>query len=217
MDFKAAMQKRHTVRKYLEKEIEAEKVSKICNRIEALNEKYNLSMKFITNDKNGISAGWKLIAKNAFNYVILAGNDDDKTKVNLGYCSADIMLFAQTLGLNSWWIGGMYSKKVKKFVDGKNIVGIVVIGYGAKQGSPHKSKSANAVSTYEGQAPDWFIEGVEAALLAPTAINRQGFTISGMDNEVSITYISAPFDKEDLGIVKYHFELGAGQDNFTWV
>lgn len=110
----------------------------------------------------------------------------------------------------------MYSKKVKQLTDGARMVGILVIGYGETQGHPHKSKTARDVSTYEGNPPEWFNQGVEAALLAPTAVNHQGFQIKGAENKVTITYKKAPFDMEDLGIVKHHFEIGAGQNNFTY-
>lgn len=96
------------------------------------------------------------------------------------------------------------------------MVGILVIGYGATQGRPHKSKTTEDVSTYEGNPPEWFKKGVEAALLAPTAVNRQGFKISGAGNKVNITYKKAPFDMEDLGIVKHHFETAAGDINFKF-
>ena len=110
----------------------------------------------------------------------------------------------------------MYSKKVKALTGGAHMVGILVIGYGETQGHPHKSKTAEDVATYEGNPPQWFKQGVEAALLAPTAVNRQGFQIKGAENKVSITYKKVPFDMEDLGIVKHHFELAAGKDNFTF-
>ena len=95
------------------------------------------------------------------------------------------------------------------------MVGILVVGYGTTQGKPHKSKTAEDVSTYEGNPPEWFKQGVEAALLAPTAVNRQGFKIKGTGNKVSITYKKAPFDMEDLGIVKHHFQTAADPTNFT--
>ena len=110
----------------------------------------------------------------------------------------------------------MYSKRVKQLVPGAHMVGILVVGYGVTQGNPHKSKAARDVSTYEGNPPEWFKQGVEAALLAPTAVNRQGFKITGTGNKVSITYKKAPFDMEDLGIVKHHFQTAAKPSNFTF-
>jgi len=54
------------------------------------------------------------------------------------------------------------------------------------------------------------------ALLAPTAINQQQFYIEREENKVSIESKIGFYAKIDLGIVKLHFELGAGRDNFEW-
>lgn len=48
------------------------------------------------------------------------------------------------------------------------------------------------------------------ALLAPTAINQQKFEIElNNDGTVSFHDKGGIFSKVDLGIVKYHFEVGA--------
>ena len=68
-----------------------------------------------------------------------------------------------------------------------------------------------------GEAPDWFLRGVDAALLAPTALNQQRFTLSlKKGNRVKAKAGIGPWTKIDLGIVRYHFEIGAGIDNFKW-
>ena len=56
---------------------------------------------------------------------------------------------------------------------------------------------------------------MQAALLAPTALNRQRFRIAGEGGKVSISENSGTFSGADIGIVKYHFELGAG-NAFDW-
>lgn len=98
----------------------------------------------------------------------------------LGYAGADLILYAQTLGLNTWWVGGTFNRKrVGERASAERPVGIVAVGLGATQGKPHKSKSAADISSYEGEAPRWFSRGVEAALLAPTALNKQAFKLHG--------------------------------------
>ena len=68
-----------------------------------------------------------------------------------------------------------------------------------------------------GEIPAWFIDGVNAALLAPTALNKQEFTIKGVGSKVVITANKESiFSGADIGLVKYHFELGAGKENFSW-
>ena len=131
---------------------------------------------------------------------------------------ADLMLYCQTLGLNTWWVGGTFNRmKMEEKAKGEKVIGIIALGYGATQGKPHKSKDPSEVATYEGETPLWFKRGVAAALLAPTALNKQNFQIYGKGDEVSIAYEPGTFAGEDLGLVKYHFKLGAGKDSFRWM
>lgn len=217
MDLKEAMAKRHTVRKYLDKPLSEQDLQKINEKIEEINQKAQLHFKLISNDTQGVSLLFKLlVARNAKNYIILAGEEARDLAERIGYYGAELMLYAQTIGLNTWWIGETYTKKVESYVEGDTVIGIIVIGYGQTQGHPHRSKKPSDVSIYEGEAPEWFLNGVKAALLAPTAINRQAFQIYGKGNTVEITYRGGKYQNEDLGIVKYHFELGAGKENFSW-
>lgn len=58
---------------------------------------------------------------------------------------------------------------------------------------------------------------MNAAVLAPTGLNRQNFFIEADGNTVSIrTKNNSPMSQIDSGIVKYHFEIGVGKENFTW-
>ena len=68
----------------------------------------------------------------------------------------------------------------------------------------------------EGEIPDWFRRGVQAALLAPTAMNQQKFMFTLKGSTVTAKAGAGFYSKVDLGIVKYHFELGAGTDRFQW-
>ena len=45
----------------------------------------------------------------------------------------------------------------------------------------------------------------------------KNFQIHGKGDEVSIAYEPGTFAGEDLGLVKYHFKLGAGKDSFRWM
>jgi hypothetical protein len=65
---------------------------------------------------------------------------------------------------------------------------------------------------------------VEAALLAPTAVNQQKFSFEYLGMKDGKHRVRAKkgisvvgYTKIDLGIAKYHFEVGAGKENFQWV
>ena len=55
--------------------------------------------------------------------------------------------------------------------------------------------------------------GMEAALLAPTAMNQQKFSfVLEADDSVTARTAGGPFARLDLGIVRYHFEVASGHD-----
>ena len=218
MDLKEAMQKRHMVRKYIDKSLPDDLINRINERISMNNEKHKLSMKLMINNNKGVNSIMKLImAKGVNNFIILAGDNSENLDERLGYSGADIMLYAQTLGLNTWWVGGTFNRSVSQYVENKKVTGIIAIGYGESQGKPHKSKMVEDVSKYNGTViPSWFISGVDGALLAPTALNKQDFMIIGDGNKVKIECDNGIFTGSNVGLIKYHFELGAGKDNFEW-
>ena len=72
--------------------------------------------------------------------------------------------------------------------------------------------------------PSWFKKSVEAALLAPTAVNQQKFSFEHVGVKNNCHQIRAKkgfsmigYTKMDLGIAKYHFEIGAGKEIFGWI
>jgi len=217
MTLQEAMKARHMVRKYTDKAIPADIVAKLNDRVKQNNEQYGLSIKLMINDGSAVPGMIKLIlAKGVNNFFIMAGPAGADEKC--GYCGADLMLYAQTLGLNTWWVGGTYNRKgAAEKSEGATPVGIIAVGYGQTQGIQHKMKKAEDVSTYVGDIPDWFKEGVDAALLAPTALAKQAFIMKGEGGTVHIDCDNGIFSGVDTGLVKYHFELGAGKENFKWV
>ena len=219
MTITEAMQTRHSVRKYVNKPIPDDLLEKLNTRINENNEKYDLAIKLKVNDESAFNMIIKLVlAKGVKNFLILCGKDTPDLDEKLGYCGADILLYAQTLGLNTWWAGSTFNKKsTSKAADGDRVTGVISIGYGTTQGIPHQSKKPEAVSSYNDETPEWFKNGVAAALLAPTALNKQAFSIKGENNKVFIKCDNGIFTGSDLGIIKYHFEVGAGKENFDWV
>lgn len=219
MDLKEAMDQRHMVRKYTNKPIPAEIVKQLNDCAERMNEIYGTSIALKTDDTRAFNALIKLIlAKGVRNYFIMAGKDTPDLDERLGYCGAELMLYAQTLGLNTWWVGGTFNRKLMTEISsGNRVVGVIAVGYGQNQGVPHKSKTAEQVSRYDGDAPEWFRQGINGALLAPTALAKQAFVITGSGEKVSIKCDNGIFTGVDTGLVKYHFELGAGKTNFEWV
>ena len=218
MDTKEAMRQRHMVRRYTDQPLPAEIVNELNKYIEKMNQLYDLVVELKTQDSSAFPAVIKLVlAKGVKNFFIMAGKDTPNLDEKLEYCGAELMLYAQTLGLNTWWVSGTFNKKrMTEISCGSRVAGVVAVGYGRTQGVPHKSKRPEQVGRYSGEEPEWFRQGIKAALLSPTALAKQAFMITGAGNKVSIRCDNGIFSGIDTGLVKYHFELGAGKENFEW-
>lgn len=62
------------------------------------------------------------------------------------------------------------------------------------------------------EMPEWFLDGMKAAMLAPTAMNQQKFRFElQSDGTVKVSCGTGFYTKLDLGIVTYHFEVVANK------
>lgn len=151
-------------------------------------------------------------------YIALVGKKSADLEEKCGYYGEKIVLYAQQLGLNTCWVALTFHKikNAYKVKPGEKLCLVIAIGYGNTQGIKHQSKSIEQVSQASDTAPEWFVKGVKAALLAPTAMNQQKFKFILDGNKVSVTSGRGFYTKIDCGIAKYHFEIGAGRENFSW-
>ncbi|MBQ6314088.1 MAG: nitroreductase [Mogibacterium sp.] len=218
MDLMQAMSERHSVRDFKDEPISEEHVSELSEFIEQLNNKSGLHMQLILNEPKAFnSLGVRLITyygnfRNVNNYIALIGRKSDTIEERCGYYGEQVVLKAQQMGLRTCWVGGTYRKvpSVCEIGKGEKIVAVIAIGYGNEDGHPHKSKAFNEVVLGDADYPIWFRKGVNAALLAPTAMDQQRFMFELKGNKVKLRAFPGPFSKLDLGIVKYHFEAASG-------
>ena len=155
------------------------------------------------------------------NYFVMAGPKGKDAEEKIGYYGEELVILAQTLGLNTCWVGLTYKKIPGTFTlrDGDIVHCVIALGYGTSPGVQHPQKPAEGFYECEGVPPRWFQDGLEAALLAPTAVNQQKFKFilhPGNVVETKTSFSMAGYVNIDLGIVKYHFEVGAGKENFMW-
>lgn len=210
-----AIDARHSVRSYTLRPIDGAVLAALEDEIALCNRESGLKIRLVRNETKAFSGLMAHYGKfeNAVNYLALVGKDSDALYETCGYWGERLVLFAETLGLNTCWVAGSYSKSAVKGLvdDGEALAAVISIGYGAKAGAAHRSKTYDQVTKTEGLVPDWFRAGVDAALKAPTAINQQRFrfTLKG-DGEVEAKAQLGPYSKIDLGIVKYHFEVASG-------
>lgn len=227
MTIQEAIEARHSVRVYKEQPLAKEVVIELQKKIAELNEKGQLHMQLILNEPRafkGVFAYGKFFGVN--NYIVVAGQKSDDLDERVGYFGEQLVLFAQTLGLNTCWVGLSYTKIPGTYVldDGEKIACYIAIGYGETQGVCHKIKTVEQVSNINDTTPLWFKKGVEAALLAPTAVNQQKFSFEYKGMKDGRHHVLAKkgfsmigYTQMDVGIAKCHFEIGAGKENFEWV
>lgn len=214
MTLQEAVKERHSVRNYRDMEIEQSLVDQLEEKIKICNEEGNLHLQFVKDAGNTFN---RLLNKamglgSAPSVIACIGPDDETLDERVGYYGQQVVLLAQQLGLNTCWAGTFNPKNVKATIGaGERLVIVIAIGYGVNNGRDRKSKTFEKVTKGDGNYPKWFADGVEAALLAPTAINQQKFVIALENETVKIENKGGVMGKVDLGIVKYNFEVGSGK------
>lgn len=219
MDILELIKARHSVRQYDAKSIPQEIRAKLNECAEECNKKGNLNIQIFYDEPDCFNSRLAHYGKfeNVSNYIAVVGKKDSTLEERAGYWGECLVLKAQALGLNTCWVALTHGKShVKLGTDEKEVI-IIALGYGKTQGSQRKSKNAKDISNISDDSPQWFCRGIEAALLAPTAINQQKFKFTLNGNKVTAKAgLLGSNLKVDLGIVKYHFEVAAGKENFDW-
>lgn len=220
MDILTAIKNRHSVRRYTDKSIENELLSELRAEIDVCNKESGLHIQLVVNEPkafDGIMAHYGKFS-GVRNYIALVGKKDDNFDEKSGYYGERIALKAQILGLNTCWVAVSFSKgAAKKAVvidSGENLGCVIALGYGETQGVAHKSKPLTDLYKTNGNVeniPEWFKNGMEAVLLAPTATNQQKFVFTLSEDTVTADAAGGFYSTVDLGIVKYHFEIGSGR------
>ena len=216
MEIIELMKERHSVRQYTDKKIEKEKREVLNALIAKINQKAGLHIQIIYDEPKCFNSMMAHYGKfdGVNNYIALVG-EKSKSDESLGYYGEQIVLKEQELGLNTCWVAMTHGKSKAQIDKGEKLVCLISLGYGKTAGAAHKSKRLSEVCNYKKDMPEWFLSGMEAALLAPTAMNRQKFYFELLpDNSIKITCGKGLYTKLDLGIVKYHFEVVSGKVNW---
>lgn len=212
------MEQRHSVRQFTDKPLDEATVAALQEEIGKCNEEGGLHIQLIVNEPEAFEAGKPSYGqfKCCKNYLAMVAPKGKDEKI--GYYGERIVLKAQELGINSCWVALTFKKRKAQYqVDaGEKLYMVVALGYGETQGTAHKVKGLSEISDYKEGAPDWYKTGLEAALLAPTAVNQQKFKFERSGDKVKAKSGLGFYTKTDLGIVKYHFEVGAGKGDSVW-
>ena len=220
MELIEAISERHSVRQYKDAPIDGNIREQLNEYAFLLAEQGDLDIQILYDEPTCFDSRLAHYGKfeNVKNYVVIAGKKDATLDERAGYYGELFVLKAQCLGLNSCWVALTHGKSMAQLKDGEKEVIVIALGYGKTKGNPHKNKATSSLAPDYENGPDWFRRGVEAAMKAPTAVNQQKYKITLHDgNKVSVRPSGiGTLLKLDLGIVKCHFEIGAGKENFEW-
>lgn len=221
MELMEAIRARHAVRAYTDQPIEGRALEALRAEINACNRESGLHIQLVADEEDAFGGFMARYGKfsNVRNYIALVGKKGPGLDEAIGYYGQRVALRAQQLGLNTCWVAMSFSRRKSQceIAPGEKLVCVLALGYGVTQGVPHKSKPMEDLCQVEGQMPDWFRRGMEAALLAPTAMNQQKFRFTLTEQGVEAKSTGGFYSKVDLGIVKYHFEVGAAPEQVNWV
>lgn len=203
------MKERHSVRQYSDKKIDGDMKTKLDTYVASINEESGLSMQIFYNEPNCFNSMLAHYGKfsNVKNYIAIVGKKEEQEKS--GYYGEKLVLKCQELGLNTCWVALTHGKVNVQTKPQQKLLILIVLGYGTDTGVAHKSKPIKELCK-EDAYPEWFMKGMEAVSLAPTAMNQQKFLFEMKNGQVYAKALRGFYSKIDLGIVKYHFEAVTG-------
>ena len=204
------MEKRHSVRSYLDNQVEEDKKSEINKIVSEINHDHGFNFQVFYDEPECFDCFMAHYGKfnNVKNYLSLVASKEDEEKV--GYYAEMIVLKMIELGLSSCYVALTHGKSKAKVSKNQKEICIICFGYGKTEGVFHKNKELSKLSNVDEKMPTWFKNGVLAAILAPTATNQQKFYISYENDKAYIKKKIGFYSTLDLGIVKYHFETISG-------
>jgi hypothetical protein len=179
----------------------------------------------------GILGGYGKI-RGTTTFIAFVGNmDSPSVQEKVGYTGEGIILEATALGLNTCWVAGFFKPESVSSVIGINtnerILAVTPVGYSVMFESfeekiltgfirSHRRLSVSRLirSTGRDDFPEWISTSIQAARLAPSAINRQPWGFDIEDNSVTlyVRTIGPEFNvskRLDCGIAMLHFEAAA--------
>ncbi|PLS24511.1 nitroreductase [Bifidobacterium imperatoris] len=233
MNLLEAMKERHAVRNFTDEPLTAEHIRSLSGSIAELNAAHGLNIQLIHNVDDAFGGCPTHYGRfsGVHNLVALIGADDADAPEHLdetiGYVGETLALETVALGLDTSWVVLHETSEHEgawTIADGQRMPAAIVLGHGARPGRAHRSKPAeelglvsSGIGSYA-NAPEWFHAGIEAVMLAPSALGKQPvqFTLLDDGHTVQAEALDGVQAHLCLGIAKLHFEIGAGAEHFTW-
>jgi hypothetical protein len=180
--------------------------------------------------KGIIGAYGRIIGAPAF-IAFVGDMEEPSVQEKVGYTGEGIILEATALGLGTCWVGGFFRREIVasaiELADTEQILAITPVGYAMEAEhwqerlmtgfgrSRHRLPLARLVSgPPREQWPGWVGVSLEAARLAPSAVNRQPWRFEVKEDGVAISVRTRGpqfrvSKRLDCGIAMLHLEVAA--------
>lgn len=235
----SAVKKRSSRRQYYEKIIEKRKLKHLEEFIAELNEEFSsinirLIRKAVDDVFTGIVGNYGKISGAPAYIAFIGQKDGEHVEEKIGYAGESVILEATSMGLGTCWISGSFnSKEVHSDIElkeGEKIFAISPLGYpedkptlserilkavvSSKKRLPLEELVLNEVDP---DWPNWIKNALEAARLAPSAMNRQPWRFKVEDDAITVLLKGKNVDPKkskrmDCGIAMLHLEIGAAKE-----
>jgi len=156
---------------------------------------------------------------------------DAHVQEKVGYSGEGIILEATALGLGTCWVGGFFrpetAASLSHIRENEKVLAVTPIGYASERvsfeekimtgfGRTHKRKPVDELVTgmEADKRPQWIKTALEAARVAPSAVNRQPWRFHVEDDSITIS-VDTPRDtyyiskRLDCGIAMLHIETAS--------
>ena len=165
-------------------------------------------------------------------FVAFVGDTGDpRMNEKVGYTGEGIILEATAMGLDTCWVGGFFRPRVAASLVGvagnERVMAVTPVGHALASvtaqekamtgfGRTHRRKSLPELVTGlgRGEWPSWMEPALDAARLAPSAVNRQPWRFRVDAQGVTVSVDSPRFSvgiskRLDCGIAMLHVEVAA--------
>lgn len=221
------IQKRKSRRVFSKKQLSEALLQKIEEKIRKIDVKHDVNIELIEDGSKAFASFGKSygLFKNVRSLILLKGNPGMRHfREKMGYYGEKLLLFAESLGLDTCWVGGTFDRESFSYPEEEHIQAVILLGYAGESGIRekllssllHKKKPWEACIEGDSPYPKWVKEGMEAVALAPSALNKQK-PFFHYHNGILTATVKNDFEMDmvDLGIAKLHFELGVGCGHFV--
>lgn len=220
MELIEAIRRRRSIRAYQKKEIEPALRKELSRWVEEENKKSGLSMRLLFNEPKAFQ-GWLAhygSFRNTANYLVLAGKKDASFYERCGYYGERFVLHAVSHQIDTCWTALSFSKRAVRplLAEKETLCCVIAFGYGAEQGKARRRKEIEKLCHVEKEMPAWFHQAMQCVQLAPSAMNQQNYLFTLEENRVQAKALRGFYSAVDLGIAKYHFEIGAQNASWSW-